>query len=113
MGSLGEACTEAVCPSLRRCCRAGLSAGGSYHGRDTGSQLGAMRPQYVAQRVDRRVQSATAGAGVVPTPPAYAPPFAPADVPPPPPQPQGAPSVGWDPGHQEWGMWEGPVWIPQ
>jgi hypothetical protein len=46
-------------------------------------------------------------------PPAYAPPFAPPDVPAPPPQPQGAPSVGWDPGHQQWGIWEGPVWIPQ
>ncbi|BCQ08607.1 hypothetical protein [Mycobacterium heckeshornense] len=46
-------------------------------------------------------------------PPPYAPPFAPPDVPPPPPQPQWAPSVGWDPGHQAWGIWEGPVWIPQ
>jgi hypothetical protein len=46
-------------------------------------------------------------------PPAYAPPFAPQDVPPPPPQPQNAPSLGWDPGHRAWGIWEGPVWIPQ
>ena len=47
-------------------------------------------------------------------PPPYAPPFAPEGVPPPPPPPPWAPSVNpvWDPGHQAWGIWAGPAWVP-
>jgi hypothetical protein len=47
-------------------------------------------------------------------PPAYAPSFAPLWVPPPPPAPPWAPSAvpAWDQGHQQWGVWAGPVWVP-
>jgi hypothetical protein len=47
-------------------------------------------------------------------PPQYAPPFAPQSVPPPPSPLPFAPSVNpvWDPGHQQWGTWAGPAWVP-
>jgi hypothetical protein len=47
-------------------------------------------------------------------PPPYAPKFAPQWVPPPPPAPPWAPSAvpAWDQGHQQWGVWAGPVWVP-
>jgi hypothetical protein len=47
-------------------------------------------------------------------PPAYAQSFAQLWVPPPPPAPPWAPSAvpAWDKGHQQWGVWAGPVWVP-
>lgn len=47
-------------------------------------------------------------------PPPYAQPFAPQDVPPPPSPPPWSPSLNpvWDPGHQQWGVWVGPAWVP-
>jgi hypothetical protein len=57
-----------VCSASGRRCRGRVSGDGGADGRDAGSQLGAMRPQLVAQCVDQRVPSATAAANVVDTP---------------------------------------------
>jgi hypothetical protein len=46
-------------------------------------------------------------------PPAYAPSFAPQDVPPPPPWPAWAPQAPmWSNGYQHWGVYVGNVWVP-
>jgi hypothetical protein len=46
-------------------------------------------------------------------PPAYAPSFAPPDIPPPPPTPAWAPQAPmWSNGYQHWGVYVGGVWVP-